>query len=428
MKWPVLSCSFITAFCLLSCGGQTTEDEVKTNPELVYTFYQSSVERDLNPSISDSEYKQLTADNNQFAIKFFKQLFDPNTDSSVFSPYSLSSALGMTYAGAASQTQTEMATALEFNLESSLLHAGFNRSLAELEQHNMPASGTHPAQELLIVNALWPALGTSPGEDFLDTLASQYGAGVYALDYVNETEASRQAINDQVALWTQGYITDLLPKDSVPSETQLIITSSIYFFAPWESSFLESNTAPGPFNNLDGTNVEVPTMSATSGAYSGQTEDADFGAIPFREGALQMVFIQPTGDFTTYVENFSEVKLAEGLSAMTYQSGVVRLPKFKLESEMSAVESLSNLGMVQAFTERADFSPMNVGDVYIGDIKHKAVIDVNEAGTTAAAATAVVILPPSIPPRVLTVDRPFIFMIHDLQSNTILFMGHVASF
>lgn len=427
----------LASIILSGCGGQEKDDSSGQNdngpdfdPQLTYQLFQSSVERDPSPAIDDSNFEKLTNDNNRFAIKLFKERFDSDKNNSIFSPYSISSALAMTYVGAAGETKAEMADALEFKLPESQLHAGFNRSLQTLEQRNFPETAWSAPQEVLVTNAIWPYVENSPAEPFLDTLAREYGASVYGLDYVSEPEACRITINEQVAQWTNGYITDLLPAGSIDANTRMVITSSIYFFSPWTESFGENTARPKAFHNLNGATVDVPSMTVRSFADKAETADAIFGALTFHEVTMAMLFIMPTVDFVNFVEGFTEEKLREGIAQMKFESGFVQIPKFKLESELRLKDSLKALGMETAFGRNADFNPMDIGNVYIEEVVHKAVIDVNEAGTTAAAATAVRVPQPSasVPPTVLVVDRPFIYMIYDRETNTVLFMGHIANF
>lgn len=433
MNWraqlPILTISL----WLTACGSDNKKDNNEQgnetlDPALVYTLFESDEGRKENPTIDEMEFAQWSTDNNRFALKLFRRHFNVDDDNSAFSPFSISSALAMTYVGAAGNTKAEVAQALEFNLPEETLHAGFNRSLTELEQRNRAASATHPALELLINNALWPSLDGEPAKHYLDSIASHYGAGIYALNYSQEPDRSREAINTQIEQWTNGYIVDLLSADAISPATRMVITSSIYLFAPWLNSFSESSTQPRPFNNLDGATVETPIMRSTSQISYGQTDDAEFGSLPFRDGDLQMLFIIPNEDFVSYVEDFDVTRLTAGIEQMQINTGVIEIPKFKVESDVKLSSHLQALGMQEAFTTQADFSQMGMGSLYIDEVKHKAVIEVNEAGTTAAAATAVLILPPSIPPTVLTINSPFIYVIYDRPTNTILFMGHIANF
>lgn len=426
MRLATLILTPLATVWLAACGGNTTTGNPDDNidPALVYTPYVSSVQRDASPAVSDEDFARLVEGNNRFALKMFHKLLEENSDASVFSPFSVSSALAMTYAGAAGETKTEMADALEFTLGDELLHPGFNKLTTELAKSNLPGDARTNAQELLINNAIWPYIAKPPAEPYLDTLARHYGSGIYGLDYVREPELSRRAINDQVEEWTRGYIADLLPSGSITPATRLVLTSAIYLHAPWESTFSRFATTPKPFHNLDGSVVEVPTMSGRVRYNSAELEGATLAALPFRDGQLYMAFLMPD-DFSSYVANLDAETLLNGLAQMKFGDGVFILPKFQLELEASMRGPLMEMGMEQAFRQ-ADFSAMGLEDVQISDVKHKAFIDVNEAGTTAAAATAVIVGQPSIPPPGPQIDKPFVFLIYDQATKTILFLGHVA--
>lgn len=427
MRFAALILTPLATVWLAACGGNTATDKPDDHidPALVYTPYVSSVQRDASPAVSDEDFAQLVEGNSRFALKMFHKLLEENPDASVFSPFSVSSALAMTYAGAAGETKAEMADALEFTLGDELLHPGFNKLTTELAKSNLPGDARTNAQELLINNAIWPYIAKPPAEPYLDTLARHYGSGIYGLDYVNESELSRRAINEQVEEWTRGYIADLLPSGSITPATRLVLTSAIYLHAPWDQTFSPIATTNKPFYNLDGSVAEVPTMSGRVGYTSAELEGATLAALPFRDGQLYMAFLMPD-DFSSYVANLDAETLLDGLAQMKFDQGVFRLPKFQLELEASMRGPLMEMGMVQAFAE-ADFSGMGLEGVQISDVKHKAFIDVNEAGTTAAAATAVIIGQPSIPPPGPQIDKPFVFLIYDKATKTILFLGHVAN-
>ncbi|MCR6654188.1 MAG: serpin family protein [Cellvibrionaceae bacterium] len=428
MRLATLILSPLAAVWLVSCGGRDTTNNIDDDPALVYTLHVSSVERDTAPIVSDEDFGELVDGNNRFAIKMFQRMLEKNSDSSVFSPYSVTTALAMTYAGADGKTKAEIADALEFTLDDEALHRGFNKLAAELDKRNLPSDAWSNAQELLVNNAIWPYIAKPPAEPFLNTLARHYGSGIYGLDYVSEPDLSRNTINKQVEEWTKGYIADLLPPGTIASDTRLVLTSAIYLHAPWERTFADYSTKPKPFYNLDGTVKEVPTMAGTTYVAHKQLDGALLAALPFREGQLYMGFLIPDEDFLSYVANLDAEALREELEQITSTQGVVLLPKFQLESDISMGNMLQDFGMVQAFSSTADFGPMGIGEVEISDVRHKAFIDVNEAGTTAAAATAVIIPQPSIIPLAAEINRPFVFFIYDKATKTILFMGHVANF
>lgn len=416
-----LACSL-----LLGCGGEGGENP--NSPAPAVTEYASAVARDTEPAIGDAEFGQFTLDNNAFALDAYRETFNLAPTQAVISPLSISSALAMIYAGAGGATKTEMADALHFKLADPELHAGFNRMLSLLDSRNLPAAGEQRALTLNIKNALWPALHGTPSQDFLDTLARHYGAGLYALDYEGDTEGARKAINDQVEDWTEGLIQDLLAPGTIKPDTLLVLTNTIYLYAPWQSPFIEALTAPAPFENADGSSSSVPTMRNDSRVLHGDLQDAEILALPFRDEALEMVFIEPKADLATYLAGLDPNSLTAELTALTPSRAMVSVPKFSLQFDLDAGAVLRARGMQQAFENSADFSGIGMGGLKITHVAHKAHIEVTEAGTEAAAATAVVGGPTSAPTLEVKIDRPFLFLIFDRPSGTILFMGHVASF
>ncbi len=416
----VALCGLLTA-----CGA---DDDELANPELNYTLYQSTLERESSPNVVDAQFNQLVQDNNQFALDLFHQLRSNDDKDVVASPLSISTALAMTYVGANGATKQQMAQALQFNLDDALLHAGFNRLTLAMSDRALAATDMLPALDVELVNAIWPLVGMSPAQSFLDTLAVNYGEGVYALDYRNAPDLSRRTINATVEDWTHGLVTDLLPEGTINSLTELVLTNTIYLKAPWSTPFPELATQPANFTNLDGSTSSVPTMSGQANVYYDAFDAGEVLILPFRGEALEMAFIVPdAGTFNNYlgqINNMADITAL--LDAAPQVRASVNLPKFSQEFEASLVKPMQALGMQDAFYGAADFTLMGLSEGFqITDIQHKAVIEVNESGVTAAAATAVVGGPTSVPMPV-AVDRPFLYMLRDRVTGAILFVGTVT--
>lgn len=397
------------------------------DPELVYTLHQSPLARDLSPDISSTQFDQLIQDNNQFALDLFHQLRTDTQEDVVASPLSISTTMAMTYVGAGGDTKQQMAQALRFNQDDAQLHAGFNQLTSVMDDRNLPATDELDALDLQIVNAIWPLLGRTPNPDFLDTLAINYGEGVYALDYASEPELARTTINDSVADWTHGLITDLLPSGAITNLTEVILTNTIYLKAPWEIPFPEQLTQLSDFENLDGSVNSVDTMTGQARVYYAAHENAEALILPFRGGELEMAFLIPNaGQYQDYLDAATTETLTAQLDAANQMTASVQLPKFEHAFEVSLVEPLQNLGMVDAFTDSANFQAMGLSDeLRLTAIRHKAVIEVHEGGVVAAAATAAVGGTRSSPMPV-NVDRPFLYLIRDRTTGAILFLGTVT--
>lgn len=376
----------------------------------------------------------LADGNNAFAVDLYLKL--ASMDGNLFySPYSISSALAMTYAGAEGLTAEQMAAVFHFLENEDQLHSGFNalsqylESLAELD---IPEDQGDPFQ-LNIANSIWGQQDFHFEEDFLDTLALNYGAGLRLLDYVQASEESRQIINKWVSDQTQEKIQDLIPEGAVTSDTRLVLSNAIYFKATWMEPFEESLTENGNFYGLDGEEIEVPMMGLGSDASFAYYQGEGFQAValPYVGGQVSMLVLIPDeGNFQAFEDGFSQEILDTVVSEMLYTPVQLTFPKFEFETEISLAKTLAAMGMPEAFSGAADFSGMTGDkDLFISDVFHKAYVGVDEKGTEAAAATAVMMRLTAAPenPIELTVDRPFMFAIRDHQTNSVLFMGRVVS-
>lgn len=418
----LMTASLVFALLTSGCG---SDQEGDTSAQ-VYTEFAADVSQETDPDINDSDFSQLILDNNRFTLAAYQQVLDSSASGQVISPFSIRSALAMMYAGAEGDTKAEMAEALELTLPEPALHVGFNQFFSTLDSRNLPANDSREALELNIHNAIWPKLDSTPNQDYLEVLAKNYGKGVYALDYEADPDAARQVINDQVEDWTEGKIVDLLPDGAIKDNTLMVLTSTIYLYAPWKTPFVEDFTSPKTFTNLDGTTSEVDTMSGDLTLSHGTIGDAKMVSMPFRGDELEMVFVVPSGDFDTFVQELDATRLNRAAEGLMQERVSLELPKFELAYTMPAVDTLKSMGMQRAFTEGAQFEPIGLGPMMITEVAHKAFIEVNEDGTEAAAATAVVGGPTSLPGTEIHIDKPFVFMIRDRVTGALLFIGHVA--
>jgi serpin B len=380
------------------------------------------------------ELAELADGNSAFAVDLYHQLaaLDGNL---FYSPYSISSALAMTYAGAEGNTAQEMAAVFHFLENEGQLHAGFNalsqhlEGLAELE---IPEDQGDPFQ-LNIANSIWGQKDFHFEGDFLDTLAVNYGAGLRLLDFIQAPEESRQIINQWVSDQTKEKIQDLIPEGAITSDIRLVLSNAIYFKATWMEPFEESLTEEGDFYDLERKKLTVPMMSLGSDASLLYFKGDGFQAValPYLGGQVSMLVIMPDqGSFKDFEGDFSQAVLDQIISEMVYTPIQLKFPKFEFETEVSLAKTLAAMGMPEAFSGAADFSGMTGDkDLFISDVFHKAYIGVDEEGTEAAAATAVLMKLTSAPanPIQLTVDRPFLFAIRDHQTSSMLFMGRVVS-
>ena len=380
------------------------------------------------------ELAGLADGNTAFALDLYQQLAS-GEGNLFYSPYSISAALAMTYAGAEGNTAQEMAAVFHFLENEDQLHAGFNaldQYLEGLAEQEFPDDIGDPFQ-LNIANAIWGQKDFHFEEDFLDTLALNYGAGLQLLDYILAPEESRQTINQWVSDQTKEKIQDLIPEGAIDSDTRLVLSNAIYFKATWLEPFDEYLTEEGIFYGLGGEEITVPMMrlgmDASFPYYQGDGYQAV--ALPYLGGEVSMLVLIPDeGSFKEFEAGFSTQVLDQVRAEMAYTPIHLIFPKFEFETEISLARTLAAMGMPEAFSVAADFSGMTGDkDLFISDVFHKAYIGVDEEGTEAAAATAVVMKLTAAPmdPIQLTVDRPFLFAIQDHQTNSILFMGRVVS-
>lgn len=385
----------------------------------------------LNPGATLDDVSEAARGNNEFAFDLYRQL--RGQDSNLFySPYSITLALAMTYAGARGETAEEMAATLRYTLDQSRLHPAFNALDQALTSRGANAEGKDGEPfRLHIANALWGQQGFEFLPAFLDLLAENYGAGMRLVDFVKDAESARVTINDWVAEQTEDRIKDLIPPGAVDSLTRLVLTNAIYFNAAWAHRFEKQATIDGAFHLLDGSTVTVPLMREDMGVPYLAGDGFQAIELPYDGGELSMIILLPQeGKFAAFEESLDAEIVHDAIARMERQQVRLTLPRWKFESEMRLGDVLAAMGMPTAFTPDADFSGMDgKRDLFIGEVLHKAFVDVNEDGTEAAAATAVVMRVTSAPadPVSVTVDRPFVFLIRDIQTGAVLFVGRVLN-
>jgi serpin B len=384
--------------------------------------------------VTSADSSQLASDNAAFAFDVYKTLI-LTKNNLVFSPASISTALAMTYAGAAGTTASEMASTLHFSLPPAQLHPAFNaldQALHSRGDGHLGADG-QPMQ-VNITNALWAEQTFTFRSDFLDTLAANYGAGVSLLVFINAPDPSRLTINAWVAAKTNNLIRNALPFGAIDAKTKLVLTNTVYFNAAWYVFDKNGATRDEAFTRLDGSDVTVKIMGTDSTVLSA-TRGSNFVAasLPYDNPDLSLVVVVPdTGKFVQVESSLNATTLTALVAGLTSQSVGLYLPRFTIETETGLAQTLGALGMVTAFREdgSANFSGMtDATDLFIKDVLHKAVIKVAERGTEAAAMTAVVVVGGTtghpMPPLVIDATRPFLYFLRDQPTGTILFMGRV---
>jgi serpin B len=400
-------------------------------PDPSGSIARSERQRVTSPDVSPADLQTLVDGNNAFALELYQSLRDSD-ENLFYSPFSISLALAMTYAGARGETESQMADVLHFDLPQDELHPAFNALDLELEERGEAQSDQGQPLQIDIANAIWAEQSYSFLQRYLDTIAENYGAGIRLADFINQAEAVRGEINEWVSEQTNDKIKDLIPSGALDELTRMVLVNAIYFKANWADQFEEESTTNQVFHLLDGSEVDVAMMhqgmqipyasgdgyQAIELAYQGQTAAMD-------------IIVPDEGNFEALESSLDVTLLNEILNGMQPSGVELALPKFSFTDEFNLSDTLKDLGVTEAFDpDTADFTGMSeTRDLYITDVAHKAFVAVDEEGTEAAAATAVIIGTTSAPlfEVQLTIDRPFIFIIRDIPSGQILFVGRVLN-
>jgi len=380
----------------------------------------SKVGGEVNPDLS-----ALAKGNNQFAFDLYGRL-RTEPGNLFFSPNSISTALAMTYAGAKADTESQMADALHYDLAPDRLHPAFSTLVERL--HGRTKKGI----EIKVANRLWGQTGYEFLPAYIQVTKQQYRAELGQVDFVQQTEAARQAINTWVEEQTNDKIKDLIPSGVLNEMTRLVLTNAIYFKGDWGSQFDKKATKDATFHLSATENVDVPMMFQKEEFKYGAVDDVQILELPYVGNDLSMLVLLPkeVDGLPSLEEKLTLDNLGKWSSALRKQKVDVYLPKFTMTSQFSLDGVLRAMGMTAAFDSgQADFSGM-IGkkELYITAVVHKAFVDVNEQGTEAAAATGVAVGVTSVQiTPTFRADHPFVFLIRDNQTGSILFMGRVAN-
>ena len=411
-------------------GTGGSQDESDASPA---DLVQSAENWATSPDLPEGDLEELVTENNAFSFDLYQQVNDGGGNI-FFSPHSISVALAMTYAGARGETEQQMAETLRFTLPQDHLHPAFTALDLELASR-AETSGEDEEEgfQLHIVNRLWPQIGYVFLESFLEVLDEHYRAGLSPQDLFNSPVESRVTINDWVAEQTEERITDLIPPGMISPLTRLVLTNAVYFKASWSKPFREGNTQDEPFYQLDGGTVTVPMMRRVATLNHTRGRGYQVVELPYEGDQLSMVvFLPDDGEFEDFDDTLDAVTVAGGIQSLRARLIDLSMPRFTFEWSTFLSQTLSAMGMPNAFGA-ADFSGMTEEeDLFIGEVIHKAFVAVDEEGTEAAAATAVVLPGTSAPdedleePLVVRIDRPFAFIIRDIVTGSILFVGRVV--
>ena len=415
-KWILLIAAISTAACT------ATPDEPTPTPAAEQVdLIAADFERILEPAVSDDTIRSLGEGLQAFAFDFYNRM--PVDENLIFSPFSIAQAFSMLYAGARGETAGEIAAVFGF-LPQADQHPAFNW-LDQLvnNQATNPDDESEPFT-LNIANSAWTQQGFPIETAFLETLARHYGAGIYPTDFAADPDAAAKRINAWVSDETEDRIPELLAPDFVKLTTRLVLANAIYFKGLWQHPFLPSLTAQADFTLLDGTTVPADRMHTSANYWFSVTDTYQAVRLHYRNSTTGMLVIVPDeGEFRAVEEELSPAFLA----GIPFQTGKIdlSLPRWEFGTIADLVEILPAMGMPLVFSSEADLGGIAPG-LFVGEAVHQANITVNEAGTEAAAATAIA-LEVSEPEAAIVIDRPFIFIIQDFETGAILFLGRVLN-
>ena len=409
------------------------------------TVSQDDVRQDAQeaPMEIDADHlAELNAGNRAFALAALHNLLvaEPEEDNLLVSPHSILSALAMVYAGAEGQTREEIRETLQFRLPEPALHQAFQALDAALADRRQDGRDDQARGfELNVVNRLWGDQDYEFVPDYLALVERYYGAGLERVDFAGNHEGARQQINRWVEEVTRDRIQDLLPMGVLDEDTRLVLVNAIYFLASWQDAFEESQTVQEPFRSLDGSTVDVPMMKRVAHLPAYLGTDTTAVAIPYLGGDVSFLALMPSDgsqDFEQWQSSISVERFDEIVAGLQGQRVDLSLPRFRSEGSFRLSDMLQSMGMRAAFSRPdANFERMTgvgpgvVGrSLYIDEVFHKTFIDLDEVGTEAAAATAVVMMrvtsmPIEDDPTVVRFDRPFLFAVYDHPTGSILFLG-----
>jgi serpin B len=375
-----------------------------------------------SPAMSQTDTKLVTA-NTRFGFKLFSQLVQSSAAAHkniMISPTSVATALSMVYNGAASTTQQAIAKTLELP---DLNLTALNQANATLATALQTAD---PEVTLNIANSLWGNAGFSFNPDFLQRNQKFYNAEITSLDFASAAAVGQ--INAWVSRNTNGKITRIVERIS-PQQT-LFLLNAVYFKGNWTVPFDPNQTKEHPFTRSDGSQKSHPLMSQQGSYAYYETDQFQAISLPYGNQHLSMyIFLpRPQSSLSQFYQSLNAETWNTWMQQFRKQRGSIQLPKFKFEYENTLNQALTALGMGVAFTGEADFSQISQSATQISEVKHKTFIEVNEAGTEAAAATSIAMSRAAMPvsqPFQMTVDRPFFCAIRDHQTGTLLFVGAV---
>jgi serpin B len=422
MSWSaarLVGCSLVIAAMLVAGCGTSETDPAKAPADSSGELLGADIDRAPAGAVDTTA---VVSGLNQFGFDYFALLSErASGENVVFSPLSIGIAFGMAEAGARGETAAQIERVFHFPSSDKTLHAAFNaldQALAELGEST-----------LRLANRMYPAAGYPLVDDFIATLAASYGAPLERLDFASKPEAARERINAWVSERTEERIPELLPPEMITPETVLVLVNALYLEAKWSQPFGKYPSEDAPFSRVDGSKVDAPLMHNAE-LKARYVDATGFQAVelPYGDGELSMLVVVPgEAEFLDFERGFDADRLGRIDAAM--REGVVDLflPRWSTSFDVDLVETLPALGLTLPF-QGGDFTGISPRNPFIGEGVHAADIEVDEHGTVAAAATGLGFEESGPPPAdvVIRADRPFLYLIRDTETGTVLFLGRVV--
>lgn len=387
-----------------------------------------------SPVALNDHVSQLVAGNTSFALDLYHQLRELTDGNLVFSPYSVSVALAMAYVGASGETADQIASTLSFPDDTGHTAGAFHTLTSDLLERGNGDSDDGK-RELRVAEAVWSEQSWVLSDSYIETIGKDFEREIHPVDFTGDPDEAREEINDWVAEKTNDRIETLVPDGVIDDHTRVVLASAIYFSNSWQFPFNADDTEDDTFHLLDGTTIDTAFMSQDASIPYVKTGQAQVVELPYIADGFGMTIILPDeGQFEMVEDRLDSDMLQTIVDGLEPTDVQLSLPKFGFDVAESLVETLKSLGMIDAFDpDAAEFGAMvedgSSDELAISHILHEAFVTVDEAGTEAAGATAVVVGVTSAQPSedqvTLQVNRPFLFAIRDSQTGTLLFLGRV---
>lgn len=439
--------SALAFLMLAACGSEDTSND-KPSPSNNQDVARSELQREENPAVSEAAKVALVQGHNAFAFDMYDLIRqDEGAGKNMFfSPTSMTTALSMAYAGAGGDTASEMAAALHYTLPAEELFPAFNwldqtlesrdddayaRALSDAEMAGEQAE--KPSRDdfrLHVVNSMWGERTMTFEQPFLDTLAVNYGAGVFLADFKGNPDVERVRINDWVAQETLDRIQDLIPAGAIDTMTRDVLVNAIHLKLPWDKPFDTEDDLS--FLRPDGTTVSAPAVGRQETWRYAEDGGLQAVRIPLQGFQIELLVVAPpAGELETFEAGLTPSSFQAFVDGMESRQVILRMPKVEFTTPSIKLRSkLEALGMVTPFSPTsADFTAITTDEpLFISDVVHKAMLGIDENGIEAAAATAVIMAGSGVPPEPVEfdVDRPYFVAILDAPTDTILFAGHIV--